>query len=132
MSWLIWGLPKIGVPFSGGPHNKDYCNLGSILGSPYFGKPALILKHRYYTFWGPGLTNQEPRLACIMLPDTRHIPTWNPECLLPVNLKVVWQILTSPHVIPSSRYDATEHDLEMFILRSGTIFNSLLPFCFSP
>ena len=30
---------KLGVPFLfGGPHNKDYSILGSILGSPYFGK----------------------------------------------------------------------------------------------
>ena len=32
------GFPKLGVPFLGGPHNKDYSILGSILGSPYFGK----------------------------------------------------------------------------------------------
>ena len=31
------GFPKLGVPF-GGPHNKDYSILGSILGSPYLGK----------------------------------------------------------------------------------------------
>ena len=31
------GFPKLGVPF-GGPNNKDYSILGSILGSPYFGK----------------------------------------------------------------------------------------------
>ena len=31
------GFPKLGVPF-GGPHSKDYKILGSILGSPYFGK----------------------------------------------------------------------------------------------
>ena len=27
----------IGLPF-GGPYNKDYSSLGSILGSPYFAK----------------------------------------------------------------------------------------------
>ena len=31
------GFPKLGVPFLG-PHNKDYSILGSILGSPHFGK----------------------------------------------------------------------------------------------
>ena len=31
------GFPKLGYPF-GGPYNKDYSILGSILGSPYFGK----------------------------------------------------------------------------------------------
>ena len=31
------GFPKLGVPF-GGPNNKDYGILGSILGSPHFGK----------------------------------------------------------------------------------------------
>ena len=37
--WIgIWGFPKIrGSPF-GVPINKDYFILGSILGSPYFGK----------------------------------------------------------------------------------------------
>ena len=42
---LNWGtyrglygcFPKLGVPFWG-PNNKDYSILGSILGSPYFGK----------------------------------------------------------------------------------------------
>ena len=31
------GFPKLGVIFEA-PHNKDYSILGSILGSPYFGK----------------------------------------------------------------------------------------------
>ena len=33
----LGGFPKLGVPF-GGPNDKDYSILGSILGSPYFGK----------------------------------------------------------------------------------------------
>ena len=33
-----WGFPKIRGTLFGGPHNKDYSILGSILGSPYFGK----------------------------------------------------------------------------------------------
>ena len=32
------GFPKLGGTLFGGPHNKDYSILGSILGSPYFGK----------------------------------------------------------------------------------------------
>ena len=39
-----WGLPKILGTFFGGPHNKDYSILGSILGSPYFGKLPSSLK----------------------------------------------------------------------------------------
>ena len=35
---VIWGFPKIRGTLFGGPHNKDYSILGSILGSPYFGK----------------------------------------------------------------------------------------------
>ena len=39
---LIWGFPKTRGTIWGGPHNKDYSILGSILGStlgsPYFGK----------------------------------------------------------------------------------------------
>ena len=34
---LFGGFPKLGVPF-GGPYNKDYSILGSILGYPNFGK----------------------------------------------------------------------------------------------
>ena len=33
------GLPKVGVPFLEGPHNKDENILGSILGSPHFASP---------------------------------------------------------------------------------------------
>ena len=32
------GFPEIRGTFLGGPNNKDYRVLGSILGSPYFGK----------------------------------------------------------------------------------------------
>ena len=34
----MWGFPKIRGTLIGGPHNKDYSILGSILGSPNFGK----------------------------------------------------------------------------------------------
>ena len=34
----IWGFPKIRGYLFGGPHNKDHSTLGSILGSPCFGK----------------------------------------------------------------------------------------------
>ena len=33
----MWGFPKLGV-LLGGPHNKEYSILGSILGFPYSGK----------------------------------------------------------------------------------------------
>ena len=33
----IWRFKIMGT-FFGGPYNKDYSILGSILGSPYFGK----------------------------------------------------------------------------------------------
>ena len=36
--YTIWGFPKIRGYLFGGPNNKDYSILGSILGSPYFGK----------------------------------------------------------------------------------------------
>ena len=35
---MIWGFPKIRGTLLGGPHNKDYSILGSIVGSPDFGK----------------------------------------------------------------------------------------------
>ena len=35
---FIWGFPKIRGNLFGGPYNKDYSILGSILGSPYFGE----------------------------------------------------------------------------------------------
>ena len=35
---FIWEFPKIRGTLFGGPHVKDYCILGSILGSPHFGK----------------------------------------------------------------------------------------------
>ena len=39
VSQSIWGFPKITfLGAFGGPHNKDYGILGSMLGSPYFGK----------------------------------------------------------------------------------------------
>ena len=42
------GFSKLGVPYLfGSPYNKDYSILGSILGSPNFGKLPydLLLKH---------------------------------------------------------------------------------------
>ena len=35
----IWKIPKISGTFLGGPHNKDYNILRSLLESPYLGKP---------------------------------------------------------------------------------------------
>ena len=37
-SGFIWGFPKIRGTILGGPYNEDSSILGSILGSPYFGK----------------------------------------------------------------------------------------------
>ena len=38
LGFRVWGFPKIWGTLIGGPHNKDYSILGSILGSPNFGK----------------------------------------------------------------------------------------------
>ena len=44
MMYATWGFLKIGgYPF-GGPHNKDYNILGSILGSHYLGKLPRVEK----------------------------------------------------------------------------------------
>ena len=40
---LPGSFPKLGVPFWGGPHIKDYSILGSILGYPNFAKVPLGL-----------------------------------------------------------------------------------------
>ena len=44
-----WGLPKIRGTVLGGPHNKDYSILGSILGSPYLGKLPNGVKFAFLT-----------------------------------------------------------------------------------
>ena len=41
------GFPKLGAPFWGGPYSKDYRTLGSILGSPSFGKLPYLLYGRF-------------------------------------------------------------------------------------
>ena len=41
----IWGFPKIRGTILG-VHNKDYSILGSILGSPYFGKLPYVIGHQ--------------------------------------------------------------------------------------
>ena len=46
------GFPKLGLPF-GGPHNKDYRILESVLGSPYLGKLP-------YTYPKPGSQRDTP------------------------------------------------------------------------
>ena len=38
-----------GVPFLGGPDNKDYSIFGSILGYPYLGKPPYVVSCRKNT-----------------------------------------------------------------------------------
>ena len=44
----IWGFPKIRGTLFGGPYNKDYSVLGSILGSPYLGKLPYIIATPYH------------------------------------------------------------------------------------
>ena len=47
------------MPNFGGPHNKDYNNLGSILGSPYFGKlPGCFA-------WNLASTRRSPMLSLV-------------------------------------------------------------------
>ena len=58
--WLvlaIWGFPIIMDTFLGGSYNKDCSVLGSILGSPYFGKLPYLLKEP------PGLSHSIYRLV---------------------------------------------------------------------
>ena len=47
-SFFGFRVPEIGGTFVWGPHTKDYSRLGSILGSPYFGKlPYFDVSHVY-------------------------------------------------------------------------------------
>ena len=55
-SGLNGGFPKLGVLF-GGPNNKDYSILGSILGSPHFGKLPNTLNPKP---WQPKQPELEP------------------------------------------------------------------------
>ena len=64
----VWGFPKLGVPFWG-PNNKEYSILGSVLGSPKFGKLLYLLlqvlsggqsRSRY---WAIGLDPDTSRLG---------------------------------------------------------------------
>ena len=50
-----WGFPKIMGTFFGGPHFQDYNILGSMLGSPYFGKLPGILAPVVADFQASGL-----------------------------------------------------------------------------
>ena len=54
---LCGGFPKLGVPF-GGPFHKDYSILGSILGSPYFGKLPCITQTAADDPQGPGTSEE--------------------------------------------------------------------------
>ena len=52
------GFLKLGVSYWGGPHNKDYSILGSILGSPYLGKLPNGLESKGtlgFRVWGLGV-----------------------------------------------------------------------------
>ena len=44
-------FPKLGIPFLGVPNSKDYSILGSILGSPNFGKLQVISGTAAHFFW---------------------------------------------------------------------------------
>ena len=39
---VFWRFPKVKGTFLGGPHDKDYRVLMSILGSPYLGKLPVL------------------------------------------------------------------------------------------
>ena len=52
MNGVICGFPKVeGYPF-GGPNNKDYSILGSILGSPHLGKLPYKAHREFDPFQG--------------------------------------------------------------------------------
>ena len=44
----IWEFPKIRGTFLGGPSNKDYCLLGSILGVPLFWETSICICTKFY------------------------------------------------------------------------------------
>ena len=53
VEFLTWGFPKIKGPFLGAPIIRTAIYLGSILGSPYFGKlPRLGLQAACSTGFG--------------------------------------------------------------------------------
>ena len=47
VAWSSWGFPKLRGTLFGGPHNKDYSILGSILGSTILGNYHLVAFHKY-------------------------------------------------------------------------------------
>ena len=51
---IEWGFPQIRGTLLGGPHNKDYSVLVSILGFPYFGKlPNILVEGNHSINLGP-------------------------------------------------------------------------------
>ena len=86
---LKWGFPKIMGTFLGGPNKKDYSILGSILGSPYFGKlPSST---------GSGISGQH-----VGIRDGRGIFMWGLGCiwkfLAIFQLPYLCQILLYNHI----------------------------------
>ena len=62
---LCGGFSQLGVPFDS-PYNKDYSILGSILGSPSFGKLPCITQTKADDPQGPGTlpqTNMETHIV---------------------------------------------------------------------
>ena len=75
----IWGgFPKFRVPILGRPHNKDYCVLGSIMGSPSLAKLPYVYLHLYYARYYEHIAprNDAPHImhspALVMKP--KHTP----------------------------------------------------------
>ena len=50
---MIWWFPKIRGALLGGPYNKDYSILRSILRSPYLGKLPYIYIYMYIYIYTP-------------------------------------------------------------------------------
>ena len=65
----IWEFPKIRGTLFGGPHNKDHSFLGSMLGSPYFGKllyRGSIGLSRWLSNYGPFLVTLDGKCGIII------------------------------------------------------------------
>ena len=67
--YCIWGFAKIRGTFLVGSHIKEYNILGSILGSPHFGKlPFLAFTHQYrYTKAGHPSRSSIVSIATIII-----------------------------------------------------------------
>ena len=104
----IWEFPKIRGTLLWGPHIKDYCILGSILGSPHFGKLKDVYIDRgvhVRSSVGSRLIASGETVCCKPQPS-RHCCFVNPE---PGNFtdqdprfaSTVW-LIHSPHTLPAA------------------------------